>query len=658
MEALLGAFLVTVSVFPALYVFLFRRMVLHMTKDKEAQEKLQRDYDELEIQVAERAATLTGTNEPLRTEITERKRAEEETKRYAEQYSVIKATDLFGYWLVDENGKLLDVNDSYCRMSGYTREELLYFSVLDLEAIDKPEDVSRRRQKMIETGNDQFESKHKAKDGRVFNVEASVAYWSSRKQFIAFIRDITEHKRDEEAFSEERSLLRALMENIPDHIYFKDAGSRFIKVNKAQASMFGLSDPMEAIGKTDFDFFTEEHARPAYESEQEIIRSGRPLVDLEEKEDWPDGRETWVSTTKVPLRDVNGQIIGTFGLSRDVTERKRAEQELRRSEETYRVLAESSPAMIYLVGTDGRLLFVNSLAASQLRTTPEKLVGKHLAEIFPPNIADQHLHNIRLVLESKKQLSHEILEQFCSRSAWIDVRLSPVCDEHGNPIAVLGLLYDITDRKNAEEALRRSEERYRRITDGLTDYLYTVRVENGRPVGTTHSHACEKVTGYTTEEFAANPNLWIEMVVPEDRDMVMSHAKKVLSREDVPPIEHRIVRKDGEIRCVRDTAIPQIGSSGMLVSYDGVISDITEHKRAEAEREKLIGELQHSLENIKTLGGLLPICANCKRIRDDKGYWSQVEGYIMKHTEAKFSHGICPECMETLYGAYKSTETK
>jgi len=138
----------------------------------------------------------------------------------------------------------------------------------------------------------------------------------------------TERKRAEEALAQEQNLLRALMDNIPDYIYFKDRESRFIRTTKAHAKTFGLSDPAEAIGKTDFDFFSDEHARQAYEDEQEIFRTGEPLLNLEERETWPDRPDTWVLTSKMPLRDAEGNIIGTFSISRDITERKRAEEEI------------------------------------------------------------------------------------------------------------------------------------------------------------------------------------------------------------------------------------------------------------------------------------------------------------------------------------------
>jgi phosphoserine phosphatase RsbU/P len=132
----------------------------------------------------------------------------------------------------------------------------------------------------------------------------------------------------ENALARERFLLKTLMDSLPDNIYFKDRESRFIAVNRAAVSWFGLKDADQVLGKTDADLFAPEHAQAALRDEQEILRTGRPLVNLEEKEVWPNGRETWVSTTKLPLRDPSGEIIGTFGLSRDITERKQAEEKL------------------------------------------------------------------------------------------------------------------------------------------------------------------------------------------------------------------------------------------------------------------------------------------------------------------------------------------
>ncbi len=125
-------------------------------------------------------------------------------------------------------------------------------------------------------------------------------------------------------------LLETLMDNVPDSIYFKDRQSRFTRINRHAAARYGIASPELAVDRTDADFFTEEHAAQALRDEQEIIRTGQPLVNLEEKETLADGSVRWVSTTKLPLHDRAGNIVGTFGISRDITERKRIEEQLQR----------------------------------------------------------------------------------------------------------------------------------------------------------------------------------------------------------------------------------------------------------------------------------------------------------------------------------------
>jgi PAS domain S-box-containing protein len=149
-------------------------------------------------------------------------------------------------------------------------------------------------------------------------------------------------------------------------------------------------------------------------------------------------------------------------------------------------------------------------------------------------------------------------------------------------------------KKEAEDALRESEKRYRRITEGLTDYLYTVRVDKGSAIETIQSEACFAVTGYSAEEFANDPFLWYKMVVPEDRDKVKEQVRLILSGVEVPPLEHRIQCKDGKIKWVCDTNILIRDNQGKLTSYDGVIKDITERKLAENELRKLSRAVEQS----------------------------------------------------------------
>ncbi|MGR9053399.1 MAG: response regulator, partial [Gammaproteobacteria bacterium] len=172
--------------------------------------------------------------------------------------------------------------------------------------------------------------------------------------------------------------------------------------------------------------------------------------------------------------------------------------------------------------------------------------------------------------------------------------ISPIHQPDGRITHYLAVKEDITERRQMEEALKESEARYRRIVEGLTDYHYTVQFNQGVPAETYQSPSCVGVTGYTAEELAANPNLWIEMVVPEFREHVLNHVREILAGKDVAPLEHCIVRKDGELRWISDTAILFKDTSGNLLSYDGVIKDITEAKCLDRELE----QYRHRLETL------------------------------------------------------------
>jgi sigma-B regulation protein RsbU (phosphoserine phosphatase) len=172
-------------------------------------------------------------------------------------------------------------------------------------------------------------------DGEVRNIRVRCRVYCRRgmkpSRILGVAWDVSANRRAaEEAAARDRHLLTTLMDHIPDSIYFKDRESRFIAVNRAMARRFGKEEPLEVLGKTDLDMFSADHAFRAMEDERRIIETGEPVVNLEEKETWPDGHVTWVSSTKMPLCDPRGRIIGTFGVSRDITLRKRAEQELGR----------------------------------------------------------------------------------------------------------------------------------------------------------------------------------------------------------------------------------------------------------------------------------------------------------------------------------------
>ena len=203
------------------------------------------------------------------------------------------------------------------------------------------------------------------------------------------------------ALIHERMLINALMDNVPDHIYFKDTQSRFIRINKAHAISLGLKDPSEAVGKTDFDFFADEHAKKAFEDEQRIIRTGEPLVAIEEKITRRDGSTGWVSTTKVPLRDNTGKIVGTFGISRDITELKKIEEEKKKLE--VRMQQTQKLESLGLLSSEIAHDFNNFLAGIMGNT------GLALAQLSPSSKAWGYVKQIEAITARAAELTNQML---------------------------------------------------------------------------------------------------------------------------------------------------------------------------------------------------------------------------------------------------------
>ena len=251
----------------------------------------------------------------------------ESRERYRQMFERNQAIKL----LIDpESGLIVDANPAAARFYGYPREVLTRMRITDLNTLPAGA-IAGEMSRALQEERNYFHFRHRLASGQVRDVEVDTSPLEIQGRLLLYsiVHDISDRKRAETELLQERYLLHTLMNHLPDSIYFKDRASRFVRVNRAVAARFGLPDPAEAVDRADADFFAPEHARDALADEQAIMESGEPILNKVERETWPDGHETWVATSKLPLRDADGRIVGTFGISSDITERRQAEEAIR-----------------------------------------------------------------------------------------------------------------------------------------------------------------------------------------------------------------------------------------------------------------------------------------------------------------------------------------
>ncbi len=237
---------------------------------------------------------------------------------------------------------------------------------------------------------------------------------------------------------------------------------------------------------------------------------------------------------------------------------------------------------------------------------------------------------------------HRLEKSMPANRGHIEIKSSPLFDNSGNIIAGIEVVRDITERKRIEKTLADSEKRYRMLFENAGDAIFILDAEGknkGRIIDA--NKAAAEIHGYTIEELRTMKIT--DLDTPETAQKAPERIKLILTGEQIK-VEATHYTRDGKIIYVEIIAgLIELDGHKYILAFD---RDITRRKLIEQERETLIHELQDALENVKTLRGLIPICAWCKKIRDDEGYWEKVEDYIQQHAHVSFTHGICPECLE------------
>ncbi len=392
-------------------------------------------------------------------DVTERLKAEADLRRAKEFAENLINTANVMVLCLDLEGRVTMFNKAAEEITGYTRAEIMNRSWFDtVVPRERHPEVWRKFEKLSREGDiGTFENPIRTKSG-----EERITAWQNSQIVeggrvlgtLSFGIDITDRRRTEEALAWERTLFTMLMDNLPDQIYFKDRESRFIRASRSHARVLGLDDPSLEIGKTDEDYFAVGHARKAFEDEQRIIRTGEPLLDAEERLTYTDRPDSWVLTTKMPLRDPAGEVVGTFGISHDISTRKRLEAK----NQQLATLVESADDAIVGMDLHRRITVWNRGAERLYGYSAEEMIGASTVSLIPPDL-EEEARLMRERVMRGEQLTHYETSRLRKDGSKIIVSLtlSAIRDAKGSIIGLASVARDVTEQKAMEAQLNRAQ---------------------------------------------------------------------------------------------------------------------------------------------------------------------------------------------------------
>lgn len=705
------------------------------------------------------------------TDITQYKDTVERLEESEKEFRTLYEASKDAVMLLDTDG-FFDCNPATLKVFGCTRiDEFVGKHPSQFSPPYQPNgcnsyDMARHYiHKALEEGSASFEWMHSRLDGTVFPAEVLLSSMIIRDQPVlqAVVRDITPRKLAEEALRKSEEKIRRITDNMIDMVSQTDADGIYQYVSPSHKTVLGYA-PEDMIGRPMAELIHPEDADRVAEMIRNRIYAG-DQVTIEFRFQHAEGYYLWLEAIGNPLRNVQNQVVGAVYGTRDITERKMAETNLRELKEFNESIIKTMADGILIQNAQGTFIFSNPAACMMLGYNEGELVGKHWSVITP---TDQ----IKLVEAADRRRAEGITDLYelevitkSGNRRTVIVHGKPMYSADNRFSGTLAVITDITERKEIETALKRSEERYRSLVDNLIDGVYR-STPDGRFVEV--NPAMVKMFGYSSKEEMLAIDINTEMYIqPSDRPTV--YPERGYSIMDT----YQLKRKDGSPIWVEESVFYVKDTQGKVIYHEGIIRDVTKRLESEAalkisekryrdlvnqsmgyicihdlngiilmanpagahalglepedmighsmseflistyarrfsvyldqikkesifkglmyvrtrtkqvqiwmyhnvkyedpgkepyvlchgqditkieqarkEREKLIQQLQKALAKVKTLSGLLPICAGCKRIRDDGGYWNQIENYISDHSEAEFSHGMCPECQRKYY---------
>jgi PAS domain S-box-containing protein len=441
-------------------------------------------------------------------------------------------------------------------------------------------------------------------------------------------------KEVEKALQESEERFKQIAESSGEFIWEVDVNGLYTYANPVVEEILGYR-PDEIIGKKHFyDFFHPDIREPLKKAAFEIVAKKAIFRNFTNPNVRKNGETVILETSGLPIIDDKGNLLGYRGSDRDVTERKKAEDALRESEEKYRLVADFTYDWEDWLDPSGNYIYVSPSCEWITGYRPDEfMVDPELViKITHPDdrdLVEKHFHEILNGSIDVHNIDYRIINS-SGEIRWISHYCQPVYSKDGNFLGRRASSRDITKRKTADEELKQltndlerlnaelstindqlkaeieirietenelkeSEERYKSMVSAVTAYTYSVDLSLAGAISTRHSIGCIPVTGYNPEDYDSDPNLWHKMIYPDDQMIIENLIMEILAGHRVSPIEHRIIRRDGTVVWVRNTMVPFYDSDGRLIRYDGLIEDITERKLSEEKIQKLNKKLEQKV---------------------------------------------------------------
>ncbi|MBI5470924.1 MAG: PAS domain S-box protein [Ignavibacteriae bacterium] len=525
------------------------------------------------VPIIDAAGNLRGYRGSDR-DITHRKRAEAQLVANEQRYRTLFDLSPAGITLLDSDAKILEANEAFCRSHRHTKEELLGKNVRMLVPPSEHESVSGHLQKILSGQTLEHEVANLRKDGSTCIIElreTCVPLPNGETGVLSVANDITERKRAEEALRESEQKLRTVVENAEAIVFILDRVGTFLLSDGRGLTKLGLK-PGQVVGVS---------ALEMYKDYPDIIASIRQALAGAQSRSVTPLAGSIFDIIYSPYYDSTGRLNGVVGMAIDITERKLAEEKLRRSEELYRLLAENSSDVIWLMDTSGTLTYASPSVTSMLGYAPDDAVRlslEHLLTRESATIARRHILEAREAIAKREFLmrSFEVeLRRKDGSTVWTEIKASTVYDDAGNFKSIMGSARSISDRKNTENALRLSEEKYRRyFHEDLTGIF--VSTPEGRFLDCNPSFL--RIFDFNSLEQALEIGARVLYQGPEQRQLMIESLYK---KKKLLNTELTLRKVDGTQVHVLENIIGTFDEEGTLLQIMGYVFDQSEQKRLE-----------------------------------------------------------------------------